>query len=170
MTKLFCLLISFTLFSSIYDFSLTDIDGNSFSLSQYKGKKILFVNTASQSGYAGQYGALEQLCQLYKDSLVVIAVPSNTFQSEPLDNVAIKNLVTGHYGVHYIITQKTDVAGAAQSPLYSWLTHQSQNGMMENSVNEDFYKFLVNGEGKLVGVFAPSVDPMSDEIQDAIKN
>lgn len=170
MNKILFALLSVSLFSGIYDFSLKNIDGNTFSLEQFKGKKILFVNTASASSYVGQYALLEQLYQKYKDSLIIIAVPSNTFQSEPKSNAEINDFAENTYHVHFIITEKTEVAGAGQSPLYSWLTHQAENGMMENNVNEDFYKFLVNGEGTLVGIFAPSVDPMSDEMQSAITN
>ena len=62
------------------------------------------------------------------------------------------------------------MAGAGQSAVYNWLTHQSENNMMENNIDGDFYKFLVNADGTLVGAFAPSVDPMSDELQNAITN
>lgn len=167
---LFLLSLCFGMAGSLYDYAVQDTDGHTVNLGDFRGKKILFVNTASASPYAAQLGSLEQLYQQYKDSLVVIAVPSNTFKSEPLSDAAIKSLATGTYGAHYILTRKTEVAGAGQSPVYYWLTHRSENGMMENSVNEDFYKFLVNGEGKLVGIFAPSVDPLSDEMQEAIKN
>lgn len=163
-------ILPFVMVNSIYNFSITDINGNSISLSAFKGKKILFVNSASGSPDVGQLASLDTLYQKYKDSLVIIAVPSNTFQSEPENNPEIKDLMENTYHVHYLITEKTEVAGADQSPLYSWLTHLSQNGMMENNVNEDFYKFLVNSEGKLVGAFAPSVDPMSEEMQNAIAN
>jgi len=156
--------------SSIYDFSFNDINGNMVSLSQFKGKKILFVNTASGSEYASQIGALEQLYQKYKDSLVIIAVPSNTFQDEPKTNDELKSYFENTWHTDFIVTQKTQVAGAGQSAVYNWLSHQSENDMMENNINGDFYKFLVDAEGKLVGAFAPSVDPMSDEMQNAITN
>jgi glutathione peroxidase len=170
MNKILFLLVPFIFFNSIYNYSLNDTEGNSFSLSQFKGKKILFVNTASSSEYVGQLASFEQLYEKYKDSLVIIAVPSNTFQDEPKSNAELKSYIESTWHTHFIITEKTIVAGAGQSPVYSWLSHQSENGMMENNIDGDFYKFLVNADGKLVGAFAPSVDPMSDEMQSAITN
>lgn len=167
---LFLLASTIIAITGIYDFSITDIDGNNLSLGQFKGKKILFVNTASGSEYASQVGSLEQLYQKYKDSLVIVAVPSNTFQDEPKSNDQLKDYFENTWHTHFIITQKTGVAGAGQSAVYNWLTHQSENNMMENNIDGDFYKFLVNADGTLVGAFAPSVDPMSDEMQNAITN
>lgn len=158
------------LYNSIYDITIKDVDGNTLGFAQFKGKKMLFVNTASSGSYIGQLAGLEQLYQKYKDSLVIIAIPSNTFHNESKSNAEIKSFIQKSYDTHFIIAEKAEVEGASQSPLYAWLTHQSQNGMMENTVDEDFYKFLVNEEGKLVGIFAPSVDPMSEELQSAIKN
>lgn len=171
MIKILCLFIGFAWLTTIvYDFSVNTIEGNTISLSQYKGKKILFVNTASSGPYTGQYAGLEKLYQKYKDSLVIIAVPSNSFGKETGTNAAIRTFITGAYHTHFIITEKTMVYGTDQSPLYAWLTHIDQNGMMTNTINDDFYKFLVDGSGKLVGAFVSSVDPMSNEIQNAIKN
>lgn len=170
MNKILCVILSFFLLNGIYNFSITDINGNNISLSTFKGKKILFVNSASGSPYARQLASLDTLYQKYQDSLVVIVIPSNTFHNESKSNAEIKAFIAGNYHTHFIIAEKTEVAGVSQSRLYSWLTHYSENKMMENNVNGDFYKFLVNAEGKLVGAFAPSVDPMSDEMQSVIKN
>ncbi len=171
MNKILSLLVGFTLVTTtIYDFSVKDIDGNNISLEQFRGKKILFVNTASNSSYTNQYASLEQLYQKYKDSLVIIAVPSNSFGNEAGTNSAIKEFVKNRYHAHFIITEKSIVAGESQTPLYAWLTHIEQNGMMNNAVGDDFYKFLVDGSGKLVGGFVSSVDPMSKAVQDAITN
>jgi glutathione peroxidase len=156
--------------TGFYNFNLTDIDGNKISLGQFRGKKILFINTATNSNYTSQYASLERLYQKYKDSLVIIAIPSNSFGHEGGDNATIKNFVTNTYGVHYILAQKTVVAGDNQSPLYGWLTHIEQNNMMSNTIEGDFYKFLVNGAGRLVGAFVSSVDPMSNDMQSAVSN
>lgn len=154
--------------TTLYDFSVTDIDGNNITFNQFKGKKVMIVNTASKSKYENQYAGLEQLYQKYKDSLVIIVVPSNTFGNETGENGEIKKNVTSNYNTHFIITEKTVVAGEGQSALYAWLTDIKQNGMVNNPVNGDFYKFLVNSSGTVIGVFAPSVDPMSDVVQNAI--
>lgn len=170
MTQIFSLLIALFSFTSIYDYSISDIDGNTISLSQFQGKKMLLVNTASNSQYTSQYQGLEQLYQRYSDSLVIIAIPSNSFGHEPLSNAAIKQFVSSNYNNHFILGAKTDVAGTNQCPLYNWLTHSAQNGVMENTLSNDFYKFLIDRSGNLIGAFAPSVDPMSQQIQDAIEN
>jgi glutathione peroxidase len=160
MNKILCFFTAFTLLSGIYNFNLNDIDGNNFNLSQYRGKKILFVNTASKSSFTSQYASLERLYQKYKDSLIIIAIPSNSFGNESRDNAQIKQFVTNTY----------HVMGTNQSPLYKWLSHIEQNTIMSNAINDDFYKFLVDGSGKLVGAYVSSVDPMSNVIQNAISN
>lgn len=171
MSKILSLLLGIILTTTtIYDYTVTTIDGNSMSLAQYKGKKILFVNTSSGSIYSSQYGSLEQLYQKYKDSLIIIAIPSNSFGTEPGDNTQIKQFVSSTYNTHFIITQKAAVAGDGQLPLYNWLTHITQNGMMGDAVGGDFYKYLVDSSGRLVGAFISTVDPMSDEVQTAITN
>jgi glutathione peroxidase len=154
--------------TSFYDFSINDIDGNTINFSQFQGKKVLIVNTASGSTYASQYQSLEQLYQKYKDSLVIVAVPSNSFGNEPLDNSQIKSFIATNYNTHFIISEKAIVDGESQSPLFSFLSHIEQNGMVNNPVKADFFKFLINSSGTVIGTFAPSVDPMSDDVQNAI--
>jgi glutathione peroxidase len=162
--KFALLLSSFFLFDGIYDFQLVDIDGNTINLSDFQGKKILIVNTASNSEYAGQYGSLEQLYQKYSDSLVIIAVPSNSFGNEPESNDSVKNYVMNNYNIHYILTSKMDVAGDTIAPLFQWFADTSQ------SVNKDFFKFLISEQGDIIGVFDETIDPMNAIIQDMIQN
>ncbi len=156
--------------TSLYDISINDINGNNINLGQFQGKKILFVNTASASIYTRQYNSLERLYQKYKDSLVIIAIPSNSFGNETGSNAQIKQFIENTYHAHYIITEKSNVSGINMIPLFNWLTVFEQNSMMTNSVNDDFYKFLVDKTGRLVGAFVSSVDPMSNEMQQAILN
>lgn len=170
MLKIFCLLASLVSLNSIYDYSVTGIDGNTINLSQFSGKKMLIVNTASTSNYTNQYKSLEQLHQKYKDSLVIIAFPSNSFGHEVATSAEIKQFVSDNYHVHFLIAQKVDVAGDGQNSLYGWLTHFVQNGAMDNRIKDDFYKFLIDGSGNLIGAFAPSVDPLNEQIKNAIEN
>jgi len=170
MTKFFLLLTVIVTATGIYDYKMKDINGNDLSLDNFRGKWILIVNTASYSKYSEQYGSLEKLYQQHKDSLVVIAVPSNSFGHETGDNYSIKKFVTGKYNAHFILAQKTEVSGTNQEPIYNWLTQQNQNGVMSNRIKNDFYKFLIDKSGNLVGVFDSSVDPMSADIQSAISN
>jgi glutathione peroxidase len=165
------LIISTLFFTiSIYSISSTDINGEQFNFSDFQGKKILIVNTASNSRYVGQYAALEQLYQQYKDSLIVIVFPSNSFGNETGDNAAIKNFVVNNYNAHFLLAGKLDVTGSSQAPIYHWLTQQSQNGMMDNPMLGDFQKFLVDKDGTLIGVFSPVISPMDSSIQNAITN
>jgi glutathione peroxidase len=156
--------------TSIYDLQVTAIDGSTINLSSFQGKKVLFVNTASNSKYVNQYASLEQLYQLYKDSLVVIAFPSNSFGNEPGNASSIQTFVNNTYNIHYFLAAPVSVSsGSTQSPIYQWLTQISQNGTMNNQVTGDFDKFLMNGSGKLVGEFGSRIDPMDSIIVNAIK-
>jgi glutathione peroxidase len=163
------LLIAATFFTAnIYTITSTDIDGNDIHFSDFAGKKILIVNTASNSSAVSQYAQLEELYQKYKDSLIVIAFPSNSFGNEPGTNQNISDSVASKYHVHFLLGAKADVIGSNQSLIYQWLTQEAQNGMMNNIVVDDFQKFLINKNGTLVGVFSPVVDPMDSLIQNAV--
>ncbi len=161
--------IPFAFTSSIYDFTLSGIDGSAIHLSDFKGRRILIVNIATKSSYSSQLKDLAQLYTLYKDSLVILAFPSNSFGNETGTNSQISDSVQKQISINFLLAGKMEVAGANIHPFYSWLTDQSQNGTMGNPVRGDFQKFLVNAQGTLVGVFAPSVGPLSDEMQNAIK-
>lgn len=155
---------------SFYSLSITTGGGDTVPFSLFSGKKVLFVNTATGSSDSAQFAGLEQLHQLYKDSLVIIAVPSDNFGNESLSNVAIKSSLHTRYRVNYMIAEKQSVSDSATiSPVYKWLTSLQQNGMMENTVDTDFYKFLINSEGVLVGVFSNKVQPMDSTLQNAIQ-
>lgn len=169
MLKILFFLTSFISFTDIYHFSLTDADGGTINLSDFKGEKILLVNIATSSKYSNQCKSLEQLYQKYKDSLVVIAIPSNSFGNEPKTNKEIKEYLKRKFNSHFIIAGKINVSGADQSLLYKWLTHISENQRMENQINDDFWKFLIDESGNLRGTFVSSVDPMDEAIQSAVQ-
>jgi len=168
MSKIGILIATIFLSISIYSISVNNIDGQTIHFSDYSGKKILIVNTATNSSYVNQYAHLEQLYQLYKDSLVVIAIPSNSFGNEPGSNQAIKDFVTSNYNAHFTLGEKVPVTGADATPIYQWLEQESQNGTMNNELNGDFQKFLISKDGSLIGVFSPVIDPMDSLIQKAI--
>ena len=115
--------------SSIYSYQFTYIDGNNINLNDYRGNKILFVNTASNSLYTNQYAQLEQLFQQYHDSLVVIAFPSNSFGNEPGSDADIKNFTDSNYHIHFILASRVSVNGNDISPVWQWLTKASENTM-----------------------------------------
>jgi glutathione peroxidase len=163
-------LLTYPGLNGIYDYQITAIDGSIIHLGDFAGKKILFVNTATNSDYVDQYGSLETLYQKFKDSLVVIAVPSNSFGHEPDSNQAIRDFIMSHYNVHYIIAAKMNVAGDSIEPVYQWLADSTLNQSVQNPVNGDFYKYLVNGSGRITGVFSEAVDPMDTSFQQTIQN
>lgn len=162
-------LLPFIFFTGIYNFTLPAAQGGTISLNDYRGKKILIVNTAGNTTDAIQYTKLEQLYEQYRDSLVIIAVPSNSFGNEQDDDSALYEHVTIDYGVSFPVAGKLEVAGDNPCELYQWLTHRALNHVMDNTVSTDFQKFLVDGTGHLMGVFSAAVDPLSIELQDAIR-
>ena len=151
--------------SSIYDISLNKITGESFKLSDFKGKKILIVNTASKCGYTSQYGDLEKLYQAHKDKLEIIGMPCNQFMGqEPGDNSKIAEFCKKNYGVTFTLLEKGHVKGSKQHPLYSWLTKKENNGVDNFSITWNFNKFLLDENGKLIEYFGSGVSPTSEKI------
>ncbi|MDR0802164.1 glutathione peroxidase [Fluviicola sp.] len=151
---------------TIYDFKVTDIDGNEFNMASLKGKKVMIVNTASKCGLTPQYEELEKLYQIYKDSnFIIIGFPSNDFMSqEPGSNAEIKEFCSKNYGVSFPMMSKIEVKGKNKHPLYQFLTEKSKNGYSDNSVKWNFQKYLINEQGKLVKVVSPTTKPMDQEI------
>jgi len=170
MTKLLIFITGVFLTVSIYTITSENIDGGQINFSSFQGKKILIVNTASNSPYVSQYTGLEQLYQQYHDSLVVIAFPSNSFGNEPGTNQEIKNFVMSTYNVHFLLGAKVPVTGVQKPAIYQWLTQQVQNGMMNSDVLYDFQKYLIDDDGTLIAVFGSNIHPMDSTIQNAITN
>jgi glutathione peroxidase len=167
MLKIF-ISIAFFYLTGIYDLTFESASGTTINLNDFKGKKILLVNIATSSKYVSQCAGLEQLSQKYKDSLVVIAVPSNSFGHEQKGNTEIVRYLNEQYHIHFIVAGKVGVTGNDQSVVFQWLTHSSKNGQMDNAINSDFWKFLIDENGNLQGTFVSSVQPMNDAIQSAI--
>tara|TARA_Y100000589_G_scaffold146561_1_gene140212 strand:+ start:177 stop:695 length:519 start_codon:yes stop_codon:yes gene_type:complete len=151
--------------SNIYDISLKRISGESFNLSEFKGKKLLIVNTASKCGYTSQYGDLEKLYQEYKDKLEIIGMPCNQFMGqEPGNNSEISSFCKKNYGVSFTLLEKGNVKGSNQHPLYGWLTKKENNGVDNFSISWNFNKFLLDENGKLIEYFNSGVSPTSEKI------
>lgn len=162
----FTLITSFTMAqTSIYDLSFDDISGNKVNLSDFKGKKIMFVNTASECGFTGQYTELQELHEKYGDKVVLIGFPCNQFGGqEPGSEAEVKSFCQKNYGVTFLMASKIDVKGANQHPVYQWLTSKDQNGVDNSTVMWNFEKFIVDENGNLVDHFKSPVTPMSDKI------
>ena len=158
---------------SFYSLNATNIDGEEISMSNYKDKKILIVNVASECGYTPQYKSLQRLYENYKDSLYILAFPSNDFlNQEPGTNEEIKTFCNINFGIQFDIFQKISVKGKKIHPIYNWLSSKDLNGWNNKRPTWNFSKYLLDNDGTLLGVWGPSIDPLSDEIKNklAIKN
>lgn len=151
---------------SLYDLTIQLNNGKLLNLSELKGRKILFVNTASNCGYTAQYGELETLYSTHRDKLEVIGFPANDFkQQEPLDDAAIAEFCKINFGVSFPLAQKsTVIKETGQHPVFSWLTHKEQNGWCDQQPLWNFCKYLVDEEGKLIAFFAQSISPLQEEL------
>jgi glutathione peroxidase len=152
--------------SSFYDFTVKDINGADYDLSQLKGKKVLVVNTASNCGLTPQYEDLEQLYREYRDSgLVVLGFPSNDFaEQEPGTNEEIATFCRVKYDVTFPMMSKISVKGDEMHPLYRWLTSAAENGLEDSKVAWNFQKYMIDEQGRLVGHVAPPKKPNCKEI------
>ncbi|WP_455379096.1 glutathione peroxidase [Petrachloros mirabilis] len=154
--------------TSLYDFTLDDIEGKPVSLSQYKGKVLLLVNTASFCGNTPQYSDLETMYEKYRDrGLEILAFPANNFgQQEPGTNAEIKGFCLTKYSVSFPLFSKISVKGSDKHPLYQYLTEKSQ---FPGEVEWNFQKYLVDRSGHVVGRFHHRTKPLSPEIVNEVE-
>lgn len=157
---------------SFYDFTVKDIDGKSISLSAFKGKKVLVVNTASKCGNTPQYADLEKLYKEYENkNFVIIGFPANDFMGqEPGTNEEIKNFCQVNYGVSFPMMSKISVKGKDIDPLYKWLTKKDLNGVMDSEVSWNFQKYMIDENGRLAGKVEPKENPYSEKIINWLNN
>lgn len=156
--------------TSIYDIEINSIDGETIALDQWKGKKILFVNVASECGFTPQYEKLQQLHEQYGDQVVLVGCPSNDFGGqEPGSHEEIKQFCERNFGVTFTLTEKITVKGNDKHPLYEWLASEEHNGWNNKQPNWNFCKYLVDESGNLKHFFESGVDPMGDEMLGAIE-
>ncbi len=155
---------------SFYSLQLTANNGLLTNLEEFKGKKILLVNTASDCGYTGQYSELETLHQQYKNKLVVIGFPANDFKNqESKDDNAIASFCKLNYGVTFLLAKKSSVVkGAEQNAIFKWLSDSTQNGWCTKQPDWNFSKYLVDENGLLMGFFSKDVSPLDEKIVAAL--
>ena len=150
---------------SIYAYNIKSLMGDNINLNDFKGKKILFVNVASECGFTPQYKGLQELHEAHGDKLVVVGLPCNQFgEQEPGTEKEIHSFCEKNYGVQFLITEKIDVKGDNQHDIYKWLTHKEVNNKSNSSVKWNFQKYLVDEEGRLIDVFYSTTKPMSSKI------
>ena len=151
--------------ASIHQFSVTSIDGGTINFADFKGKKILVVNTASKCGFTPQYEGLEKLYETYKNKLVVIGFPCNQFLAQdPGTNETIQTFCKKNYGVTFPLAAKIHVKGKEIAPIYKWLCNKSENGVLDAKISWNFNKFLLDEDGKMIAHFGSSMKPDSEEI------
>ncbi len=153
--------------SDFYTFKMKSLDGKDVDFSQYKGKKVLLVNTASECGYTPQYEDLQKLHEAHGNEVVILGLPANNFGGqEPGSHEEIASFCQKNYGVSFQMLEKISVKGEDRHPLYTWLA-QNAPGKEEPSWN--FNKYLVDENGKVVAFYPSKVKPMDEELLAAIK-
>ena len=149
---------------NVYQFTVTSIDGERVDLSQFEGKKLLLVNTASECGFTKQYAGLQELSEKYGDKVVVIGFPANNFGGqEPGSNTEIQGFCEKNFGVTFLLAEKSSVKGDDISPLFAYLT-TAENADFAGEIKWNFEKFLIDEHGSLVHRFRSKTEPMSDAI------
>ncbi|MBL0152311.1 MAG: glutathione peroxidase [Chitinophagaceae bacterium] len=156
---------------SFYSLKAELNNGSVMDFATLRGKQVLLVNTASNCGYTHQYKALQELYEKHQPGLVVIGFPANDFkEQEKGTDEEIASFCQVNYGVKFPLVKKASVIpGESQQVIFKWLTDASQNGWNGQSPTWNFSKYLVDENGSLIRYFGPSVDPLSDEVKEAIK-
>lgn len=151
---------------SIHQFEVEALEGGLIDFADFRGKKILVVNVASECGFTPQYQQLQELSESFKEAVVVVGFPSNNFGGqEPGSNTEIRQFCTERYQVTFPMAAKIDIH---THPVYVWLTQKSINGVLDAQVNWNFFKFLLDEEGRLLAAYPSAVSPFDDLILDRL--
>lgn len=175
MKALFCLLLcaaaAMGADKTVYDFTMSSIDGQPAPLAAYKGKVVLLVNVASRCGFTPQYTALESTYEKYKDrGFVIVGVPANNFGAqEPGTNQEIKTFCTSKYKVTFPMMAKVSVKGEDITPLYQFLTDKSAHPQTGGEIQWNFTKFLIGPDGRVITRFEPEVTPDAPQVTSEIE-
>ena len=158
--------------SNVYDFEALSINGNNVPLSEFKGKVMLIVNTASKCGFTPQFGGLEELHKAYAGKgLTVLGFPCNQFGAQdPGANGDIAEFCQLNYGVSFPMMGKVDVNGPQAHPLYKWLSAEAPGLLGSKSIKWNFTKFLVGKDGQVIRRYAPLDKPadLAKDIESAL--
>lgn len=155
---------------TIYDYKVEALDGSEINFADFKGKKILIVNTASECGFTPQYADLEELNDQYKDKLVIVGFPANNFGAqEPGSNQEIATFCQKNYGVSFPMAAKVSVKGEDTAPIFKFLTEKELNGVKNSEVLWNFTKFLLDENGKLIDSFVSTTKPTDEAITKYLK-
>ncbi len=154
--------------TTAHDFSFTSLAGDPLPLSNFDGKAVLVVNTASRCGLTPQYEGLETLYTQYKDKgLVVLGVPCNQFAGqEPGTEAEIGAFCATNFKVDFPLTAKTDVKDATRHPFYAW----AQDALGDGAVPVwNFHKILIGPKGEAIAAFGPRTEPLDPAITAAVE-
>lgn len=156
---------------SFYSLKMPSNTGSEIDFSQFKGKKVMLVNTASNCGYTNQYDDLEKLYKEHAGKLVILAFPANDFkEQEKGSDEEIAQFCKLNFGISFPLMKKTVVIKMqGQNPVFQWLTDPAKNGWNSMQPEWNFSKYLVNEEGVLTNYFGPMVSPLSKEVITAIQ-
>ena len=151
--------------SSVYDYSCQTTGGKKKSLSDYQGKVLLVVNTASKCGFTPQFGGLEELYEKYRDEgLEILGFPCNQVgKQDPGSNDEIQGFCQLNYGVSFPMFGKIEVNGSGTDPLFKHLKKEAPGALGSQRIKWNFTKFLINAEGEVVKRYAPTVKPKDIE-------
>jgi glutathione peroxidase len=154
---------------SFYDLKATSIEGKEVSLAEFKGKKVIILNVASECGYTPQYGDWQKFYENNREEVVVLGFPCNQFMGqEPGTEKEIASFCQKNYGVTFPLFEKIDVKGENQSPVYQWLSNPEKNGWCSEIPTWNFCKYLIDENGKLTNFFASGIKPDSPEFIQAL--
>jgi len=151
--------------SSVYDFTCQTAGGGDLALSDYQGKVLLVVNTASKCGFTPQFAGLEELYEKYRDQgLEVLGFPCNQFANQdPGSNDEIQEFCQLNYGVSFPMFGKIEVNGNGADPLFEHLKKEAPGALGTRRIKWNFTKFLINADGEVVKRYAPTVKPKDIE-------
>ena len=150
-----------------FDFKMESISGEMIDFNEYKNKVILIVNTASYCGFTGQYQELQNLWDLYKSKgLIVLGVPSNSFNQEKSNNSEVKEFCEVNFNINFPLTSITEVKGDDAHELFKW----AKDNYGKSAIPKwNFYKILINKNGKIEDTFSSLTKPMSNKIINKIE-
>ncbi len=155
---------------SFYDLTATANNGSIINFKEFKDKKVVIVNTASDCGYTAQYDELETLYRQYKNKLIVLAFPANDFRNqEQGSNEMIAQFCRLNYGISFPVINKSSVVkGEHQHEVFKWLSDGSCNGWCHQQPTWNFCKYIVNERGNLTHFFSQNISPLSKQFIEAI--
>jgi len=145
-----------------YDFKIKSINGEMINLKEYKNKVVLVVNTASYCGFTKQYSDLQKLWDQYKSKgLIVLGIPSNSFNQEKNDNNEIKEFCKVNFSINFPLSSITEVKGENAHEIFKWAKKNHGNSAVPKW---NFHKILINRQGKIEDTFSSLTKPTADKL------